>query len=570
MNRKQKIRIGDLLVQHKIIAETQLTQALAEQKKSGRKLGRVLVDMGFVEEEQLLEFLARQLSTQLIDLKHFKFKPETVRLLPETHARRFRAIVLAQGREDILVGMADPTDIFAFDELSRILKKPVRAALVREADLLLAIDLVYRRTQEISSLAEELGEELAQGDYDLAQLAADESISDAPVIKLLQTLFQDAVQVTASDIHIEPDENVLRIRQRVDGVLQEQIIEGKRIASALVTRLKLMSGLDISEKRLPQDGRFSIAVGNKTLDVRVSTMPVQYGESVVMRLLDQSASLLALDKLGMPPDMLPRFERLINRPSGMVLVTGPTGSGKTTTLYSALNTINNEEVKIITVEDPVEYRLPRINQVQVNTKIGLDFARVLRTALRQDPDIIMVGEMRDQETAEIGLRAAMTGHLVLSTLHTNDAIATVNRLLDMGAEGYLIATALDAVIAQRLVRRICDSCTIEAQPDTHQTAWLGAQLGTAYNGQHTFRQGAGCTYCNGTGYRGRIGVYELLEMDDKLTDALRRNDSAAFARAAQEREAFRPLLQCALDYAIQGVTSLDEVIRLAGGVEEHP
>lgn len=568
MNRRQKIRIGELLVQHKAISEQQLQEALAEQKRSGRKLGRVLIDMGFITEDEMLQILARQLGTQLIDLKHFKFKPEVVRVLPETHARRFRAIVLADRPQDMLVGMVDPTDIFAYDELSRILKKPVQAALVREADLLRAIDLVYRRTQEITTLAEELGEELAQGDYDLEQLAADEGSSDAPVIKLLQTLFEDAVQVGASDIHIEPDETVLRLRQRVDGLLQEQVLEGKRIASALVTRLKLMSGLDISEKRLPQDGRFSIRVKNKMLDVRLSTMPVQHGESVVMRLLDQSASMMELTELGMPAQMLPRFERLIQRPSGMVLVTGPTGSGKTTTLYSVLNRINREEVKIITVEDPVEYRLPRINQVQVHPRIGLDFARVLRTALRQDPDVIMVGEMRDQETVEIGLRAAMTGHLVFSTLHTNNAIATVNRLLDMGAQGYLVATALNAVIAQRLVRRVCDSCNREYRPGAHERAWLAAQLGPEKADGLVFQRGAGCTYCNNTGYRGRIGVYELLEMDENLINALRRNDAEGFARAAREHASYRPLLHCALDYAIEGVTSLDEVIRLTGGIEE--
>jgi len=569
MSRRQKIRIGDLLVQNKVIAESQLMQALAEQKKTGRKLGRVLIDMGFLDEDRLLEFLAQQLGTQLIDLKHFKFKAETVRLLPETHARRFRALVLAESQKDVLVGMADPTDIFAYDELARLLKKPVRAALVREADLLLAIDLVYRRTAEISTLAGELGDELAAGDYDLAQLAGGDALTDAPVIKLLKTLFEDALQVGASDIHIEPDEKVLRIRQRVDGVLQEQILDSARIAGALVTRLKLMSGLDISEKRLPQDGRFSIKVKHDTLDVRLSTMPVQYGESVVMRLLNQAAGLLPLEQLGMPEELRRRFERLIKRPSGMVLVTGPTGSGKTTTLYSALNAINNEEVKIITVEDPVEYRLPRISQVQVHRRIGLDFARVLRTALRQDPDVLMVGEMRDEETVEIGLRAAITGHLVFSTLHTNDAVATVTRLLDMGAAGYLLASAVHAVLAQRLVRRVCDSCTIEHKPTPQQQAWIAAQLGGAPSAETTFRRGQGCTYCNNSGYRGRIGVYELLEFDAAMTDALRRADSGAFVAAATQHAGYRPLVQSALAYAMEGVTSLDEVLRLTGDMDEE-
>ncbi len=568
MSQRQKVRIGDLLVQHKVIAEHQLVQALAEQKKSGRKLGRVLIELGFLEEKQLLEFLAQQLDIQLVDLKHYQFRPEVVRLLPETHARRYRAIVLGEGRDGLLVGMADPTDIFAYDELARLLKKNLRIALVRESDLLRAIDIVYRRTEEISTLAEELGQELMQGDFDLNTLVESEGVVDAPVIKLLQSVFEDATQVGASDIHIEPDEHVLRIRQRVDGVLHEQIIEGKRITSALVTRLKLMSQLDISEKRLPQDGRFTIRVKDRTIDVRVSTMPIQYGESVVMRLLDQSATLMQLESLGMPGEMLPAYLRVSQRNSGMLLVTGPTGSGKTTTLYATLARINDPETKIITVEDPVEYRLPRISQVQINPKIGLDFARVLRSALRQDPDVIMVGEMRDRETAEIGLRAAMTGHLVLSTLHTNDAVSTVTRLLDMGAQGFMLAAALQAVIAQRLVRRVCEYCGEAHELDTHQRAWLASHIGGHAAGNFKSRLGAGCTYCNNTGYRGRIGVYELLEFDDALTEALRRGDADAFAHAAAQRAEFRPLIRHAIDIAEAGVTSINEAMRLSGGIDE--
>ncbi|MFU8876787.1 MAG: GspE/PulE family protein [Wenzhouxiangellaceae bacterium] len=565
---RQKIRLGDLLVEKKIISEQQLQQALAEQKQSGHKLGRVLVQLGFIGEEELLEFLGHQLSMPIVDLKHYKFRPQTVRLLPEQHARRYRAIVLSEKGEELVVGMADPTNLFAYDELRRILKKPLSVALVRETDLLRAIDIVYRRTEEISTLAEELGEELSDSDYDLAELDSETTAEDAPVIKLLRSMFEDAIQIGASDIHIEPDEAVVRIRQRVDGELQEQIIEGRRIASALVTRLKLMAALNISEKRLPQDGRFSIRVRQRRIDVRLSTMPIQYGESVVMRLLDQSAGLLDLEKLGIPEQMLPKIIRLVERQSGMMLVTGPTGSGKTTTLYAGLNRINTPEVKIITVEDPVEYRLPRINQVQVHPKIGLDFARVLRTGLRQDPDIIMVGEMRDRETVEIGLRAAMTGHLVLSTLHTNNAIDTVIRLLDMGAEGFMVATSLNAVIAQRLVRRVCDSCGQQHHPDVHQKAWLAEQLSAQQVEDAAFRHGAGCAYCSNTGYRGRIGVYELLEIDEPLAEALRRQDTSAFVAAARRQKGFRSFVLNALDYALEGITTIDEVIRLAGGVDE--
>jgi len=562
----RKIRLGDLLVQEKVISETQLQQALTEQKKTGRKLGRTLVELGFLDEDQLLDFLSRQLQVPFIDLRRYMYKAEMVRKLPETLARRFRAIVLDDSREEVLVGMADPMDIFAYDELARILKRPVQMAVVREAGLLHVIDMVYRRTEEISSLAEELGQEMSDSAIDLAALAQGEEVADAPVVRLLQTLFEDAVQVKASDIHIEPDENLLRIRQRVDGVLQEQVMKERHIAPAVVLRLKLMAGLDISEKRLPQDGRFNIKVKNRSIDVRLSTMPVQYGESVVMRLLDQSAGILSLDHLGMPDVLLERFRKLIHRPHGMVLVTGPTGSGKTTTLYAALSELNQADRKIITVEDPVEYRLARINQVQVHTKIGLTFASVLRTALRQDPDIILVGEMRDQETAQIGLRAAMTGHLVMSTLHTNDAITTANRLLDMGAEGYLVAASLLGVIAQRLVRQVCDRCTEDYRPSDQERVWLGEVLGARAE-LAEFRHGRGCPHCNNTGYRGRLGIFELLEIDRAMGDALRRCDTAQFAHAAEASATFRPLVRAALDYAMAGVTSLEEVLRVAGEVE---
>ncbi len=559
---RKKIRIGDLLVEHKVISEGQLHAALAEQKKSGRKLGRTLIEQGFISEDQLLEFLSRQLQLPFIDLKHYRYKPETVRLVPETMARRYRAIALDASRDPILVGMADPTDIFGFDELSRVLKRPIRQAVVRESDLLRTIDLVYRKTDEITSLAEELSEELSDTDFDLAELSQTDDVSEAPVVRLLQSIFEDAVQVGASDIHIEPDESVLRIRQRIDGVLQEQVMKEKRIAGALVTRLKLMSGLNISEKRLPQDGRFNIRVKERSIDVRLSTMPIQYGESVVMRLLDQSGGILDLEAVGMPEVILRRFRRNIHKPHGLVLVTGPTGSGKSTTLYAALSELNAPEKKIITVEDPVEYRLPRISQVQVNPRIGLTFASVLRSALRQDPDIVLVGEMRDQETAEIGLRAALTGHLVLSTLHTNDAVSTAIRLVDMGIPGYLVATALEGVVAQRLVRRICDSCTTDYQPNTHEAIWLknfvGEDAGTV-----ALKQGMGCPHCNNTGYRGRIGVFELLEIDDRMADALRRDDTSAFAHAVRSSGHFRSLAHHALELAGRGITTLEEVMRVA-------
>ena len=566
---RKKIRLGDLLVEKGLITNDQLMSSLAAQKKTGQKLGRTLITSGLVTEEEMLELLSAQLQIPFIDLKQYSYDAETIQIIPETLARRFRVVSLKKNPDgSLLVAMADPTDIFAYDDLTKLLKCHVHLAVSRESEIMSTIDLVYRRTSEISHLAEELGDELAETDIDLQELVQGEDVANAPVVKLLQSIFEDAVQVGASDIHIEPDESVLRIRTRVDGVLQEQVMKEKRIASALVSRLKLMAGLNISERRIPQDGRFNVRVRDRSIDVRLSTMPIQNGESVVMRLLDQSGNALILDQLGMDPELLAHFRKNINRPHGMILVTGPTGSGKTTTLYAALSELNKAEKKIITVEDPVEYRLPRINQVQVNSKIGLDFATVLRAALRQDPDIVLVGEMRDQETTSIGLRASITGHMVLSTLHTNDAISTVNRLIDMGAEGFLVATALRAVLAQRLVRKICKNCITEYTPDTQEKAWLATLLGDKTEGVK-FSHGHGCPQCNNTGYSGRLGVFEFLEIDDELADDLRREDSAAFAKHAKASASFRPFSRHAMDYATRGITSLEEVIRVTGMIEEE-
>ncbi len=566
MNVKKKIRLGDLLVEGRKISEAQLEEALSEQKRSGRKLGQVLVDSGMIGEEAILQTLSEQLKLPFVDLLHYKFNPEIVRLIPETYARRFRAIALVRDDKSVLVGMSDPTNIFAYDELSRILDRPLRLAVVKESDLQKTLDTVYRKTEQISGFAEKLSTELAQGDIDLRQLAESADVTEAPVVRMLQSMFEDAVQIGASDIHVEPDESVLRIRQRVDGILQEHIVNETRIAPALVLRLKLMAGLDISEKRLPQDGRFSLRVNDRNIDVRMSTMPIQHGESAVMRLLDQTGGLRNMDQLGMPDAMRARVEALVQRPHGMILVTGPTGSGKTTTLYAALQLLNTSENKIITVEDPVEYRVPRLNQIQVYAEIGRTFGRVLRSALRHDPDIILIGEMRDEETAEIGIRAAMTGHMVLSTLHTNDALSTVNRLLDMGIKSYLLASSLHAILAQRLVRRICLSCIQPAQPDARESIWLKSFKDMPMD-MNAFRKGAGCAHCNQTGYSGRIGVYELLEFHRELSDTLAHADGAEFFRVARQAEGFEPLERVALRNALNGVTTVAEVMRISADLD---
>ncbi|MFM5555604.1 MSHA fimbrial ATPase MshE [Aeromonas veronii] len=559
-----KMRLGDLLVQEQIISDDQLQLALQQQRQTGRKLGTTLIDLGFISEVQLLQFLARQLDVPFFDLNNLTIDAAAVPLLPEVQARRYRALAVNLTDDKVTVAMSDPADLSALDAVAALLSPRIMVlAVAREGQLLEYFDRLYRRTREIESFAEQLQEEYQDSGFELgsSNLGANDE-GEATVAKLLRSLFEDAVQVGASDIHIEPDEKVLRIRQRIDGILHENILNEVRIAQALVLRLKLVAGLDISEKRLPQDGRFNMKVRGRDVDVRMSTMPVQYGESVVMRLLDQSSGILSLTETGMPPEILTRFRRQLKRPHGMILVTGPTGSGKTTTLYGALSELNQSSNKIITVEDPVEYRLSRVNQVQVNPKIGLTFSNVLRSTLRQDPDILLVGEMRDNETVEIGLRGAITGHLVLTTLHTNDAVTSALRLIDMGAPGYLVASALRAVVAQRLVRRVCEHCVEEKAPDEGQATWLTVLSGEAA-GQHTYHKGRGCQSCNFTGYSGRIGVYELLELDQPMMDALRRNDAEGFAKAARQHEHYRPLALTALDYARQGITSVDEVLRLA-------
>lgn len=564
---RQRLRLGELLIQARLISQATLEEALAEQRRSGHKLGRILVDLGFVDENELLKFLAGQLRLPLVDLRQLRIRTDLTPLLPEGLARRHRALVLDETSAGALrVAFADPTDLQAYDAVRQQLRRDIEPVLVRESDLLRTLDLVYRHTDEISTLAEQLGAELGGGDFDLAQLG-EETLGDAPVARLLQTLFEDAVQMRASDIHIEPEEALLRIRQRIDGVLHEQVLEGRRVATAVVTRLKLMAGVDISEKRLPQDGRFSIRVQDRLLDVRLATLPTQSGETVVLRILDPVHDLHPLEDLGMPEGLRMRLARHIQSPHGLIVVTGPTGGGKSTTLYSILQKINRPEVKIITVEDPVEYRLARVSQIQVNPRIELGFARVLRTALRQDPDVLMVGEIRDEETMEVALRAALMGHLVLSTLHTNDAPATLERLLSMGARGYLLAAALRAVLAQRLLRRVCEGCRVPDDLNPALRAWLEAHHVPT---DATFVRGRGCALCANSGHRGRIGVFEYLEIDEGLAEALREERATEFRVRAGHQPWYHPLLKAGLDLAREGRTTLSEVLRLSGETELAP
>ncbi|MFP4561447.1 MAG: GspE/PulE family protein [Thiohalorhabdus sp.] len=567
MAKLKKIRLGDLLVKHGVLSEAQLGEALRIQQESGKKLGEILVEQGLISEEDLLELLADQLDVEVVDLGQYRVDPDAAHALSESLARRFRALPLKRKSDGTYqVAMADPTDVMALDHLEQFLGAEVEPAVVSEAALLRALDRVYTRSHEMSSLADEIDAELGD-DSQRGLPEVDPGSEEAPVARLINSLFTQAVRMGTSDIHVEPDENSLLIRCRIDGVLQERMRAERQVAETVVSRLKLMAELDIAERRLPQDGRFRITVKGHRIDVRLSTMPTQNGEAAVMRLLDQSAGLIGLEELGMEEDVRRRFERLVRVPHGMVLVTGPTGSGKTTTLYAALNRINDTGQKIITVEDPVEYRLPLVSQVQVNPRIDLTFARVLRSILRQDPDTVMVGEIRDQETGSIAIRAALTGHLVFSTLHTNDAPGTVTRLIDMGLEPFLVASSLRGVVAQRLVRRICPTCKVEHRPSP--TVLQGLGLDPVEAEGTVFYRGEGCAECNNTGFRGRVGIYELMEVDAGVREAIGRNDRAEVERALEAQEAHRTLRESGLEKVRAGVTSLEEVLRVTAEDQEY-
>lgn len=563
LRNRAKLRLGDMLVAQGVITQAQLSGALAEQKRSGRRLGSVLIEDLAVSEDRIAQALSQQLKLQYIELTFDMVNPRVVKLLPEAVARKLRVLPIDEAGAFIRVGMADPTDYQALDDAQRSIGRELDPVVVTDTRLNAVLDRLYSKSEEITGLAKELGLEVGAPVDDPAAAALGATVDDAPVAKLLQTLFEDALRSRASDIHVEPQERKLQIRFRVDGALIIHTEADSRIAPAVVQRLKLMSGLDIAERRLPQDGRFVARVRNQPVDMRISTMPTQYGESAVLRLLPQQGGVLSIDKIGMPTAMLVRVRQALSQAHGMLLVTGPTGSGKTTTLYAALAELNSPEAKIITVEDPVEYRLPGINQVQVNEKIGLSFATVLRSTLRQDPDIVLVGEMRDRDTVETGLRAAMTGHMVLSTLHTNDAISTPLRLLDMGAARYLVATSLQLVLAQRLVRAVCPECRQPHAASAQETAFLRAMIG-AEGSLDGLAHGSGCGNCNGSGYLGRLGVYELLDMNQEVVTAFNTEDPQKYLAAARRAIGPHSLARHACELVLSGQTTAAEAMRVVG------
>ena len=555
-------QIGAALVAAGYLTQQNLDKALAEQVQSGRLLGRVLVDNKYVTDEQMAMTIAAQQGLSFVDLRRYEVDLELVKTLTEIQVRRYSAIILEDNGDSYLVGLVNPTNLRTQDELSNLLGRPIIASVITLDQFNKTVDRSFRKTDQIDEYANELKLDLERDNnvVDLNQIMGSIGDVEAPVIKLLQTIFEEAVQMRASDVHIEPQETKLVVRYRIDGILHAQVDTDIRIATALMVRLKLLSGMDISEKRLPQDGRLLIKTGSDNIDIRMSTVPTQYGESAVMRLLIQTQGLLDIKRSGMPPDLMKRFRKLIRNSHGIVLVTGPTGSGKTTTLYGALEELNTPKVKILTVEDPVEYRISGINQVQVNEKVDLTFARLLRSFLRQDPDILLVGEIRDEETAQIAARAAMTGHLVLSSLHTNDAVSTPVRLLDMGVPGYIVASTLLGVISQLLLRLVCTYCSEPYQPNHEELEWMKHFVEKDVVSKASFSHGKGCTRCNGMGFSGRTGIFELLEMTPLLSEAIHKADPLHFESLARTQMADKSLVHRALELVFQGKTTVSEAM----------
>ena len=555
--------LGEALIEQGWLTPKQLSDALQEQKRSGQKLGQVLIDNNFVSDEQIAKVLAAQQNLPFIDIKRFTIQRDKARLLGEMQARKYRAILLEERKDTYLVAVSDPFNLAAQDALSALLKRPIEYAVVANDQLSATIERIYLKDEQLDEFARAIESDIDR-DFNIINLNRISTTVDdaeAPVVKLLQTVFREAAQLRASDIHVEAQEKKLVVRFRIDGALHTHAEADLKIAPPLVVKLKLMAGLDIAEKRLPQDGRISVRVDeSRQLDIRMSTMPTQYGESVVLRILMQSQGIRDLEALGMSDDVYKRFQTAINTPNGIVLATGPTGSGKTTTLYGALTQLNSPEVKILTVEDPVEYRIGGINQVQVNDKIGLTFPHVLRSFLRQDPDVLLVGEIRDSETAEIAVRAAMTGHLVLSTLHTNDSVSTPARLMDMGIPGYLIATTLRAVLSQRLLRLVCTECAKPYDLTSDEKEWIQHYYGDIPQ-DAKLQHGAGCQHCNGSGYSGRIGIYELLDMTQELSLALHTGDPVQFEAVARKQIGHGSLMHQGFVLAFEGRTTVSEVIK---------
>jgi type IV pilus assembly protein PilB len=553
--------IAQKLMEARLVDESALAKAIQQQKNLGGTLTSHLVKIGAVAEADLLAFLSRLYSAPSIDLKNYEPDPTLTKLIPGELATKFMALPVARSGRRLVVAMANPNNIFALDDIKFITGYDVEANVATEEMIKKAIDRAYDSAGTMADVMKGIEEDLSVVEED-DSVEADAGIAaaeEAPIVKLVNSLIADAVRKGASDIHIEPYEKQLRVRFRIDGVMQEMMAPPFKFKAAIISRLKIMAELDIAERRVPQDGRIKLKVMNRTIDLRVSSLPTIFGEKIVMRILDKSNLNIDLEKLGLEPLAWKSFLSAISNPYGMVLVTGPTGSGKTTTLYSALSRINTPEVNVMTAEDPVEYNLDGINQVLVHEGIGLTFAAALRAFLRQDPNIIMVGEIRDFETASIAVKAALTGHLVLSTLHTNDAPSAIGRLIDMGVEPFLVSSSVNLILAQRLVRRVCVACKRKIEVNSEILREL--QLSPQEAAKAQLSDGKGCVECNNTGYRGRQGVYEVMPMSPRLRDLLLERASAAEVKTTAIEEGMLTLRRDALEKLKRGITTAEEVLK---------
>ena len=566
MNYRKKIRLGDVLMSRGLINQNQLNMALKEQKEKGRMLGEMLVELGYVTQEKINDILCEMLNIEFIDLQVEEPEENVRDLIPEEVMRKYTLVPMRYDKNNagvIQVAMADPMNILAMDDINIITGKQVAPYLANASDIRAYFDRVFGKKQA-QNIAEMYKKEqgLVQEESEEEKLRK-EDVENAPIVQLVNSIIEQAARQRASDIHIEPFEESIRVRYRVDGVLREVIEYDKSLLGAITARLKIMSGMDISEKRKPQDGRITIIVDNREYDIRVSNLPTVYGEKVVMRLASKEGFKKQKSDLGFTPTDLVKFDNILKNPHGIILVTGPTGSGKSTTLYTALSSLNSEEVNIITVEDPVEANIDGINQVQVNNKADMTFANALRSILRQDPDIIMIGEIRDSETAEIAVRASITGHLVVSTLHTNSTANSISRLADMGVEPYLIADSLVGIIAQRLVRRLC-----ECKKPRLATAEEKEELAVDPSEDIVLYEPCGCKMCDNTGYKGRIGIYEIMTITPKIKSMIARGKSADEIKEQAIEEGMSTLKASAAKYVLDGTTSMSEMVKVTYEVEK--
>lgn len=553
-------KFADFLLKEGFLNEQQLDEAAATAQRTGKKLEEQLLELHYLDENALHQALSKFYNMPFIDVGTYQIDPELKAKFPERIARQSQAILLKDQGGSYLVGISHPENILIRDEIQRNLNKRVEYALVAEKDVTHIIDLLYRKTKQILEIAENFNAVKFQTSD--RTVAVDDTLSN-----LLNLILEDAVQVHASDIHIEPETNFIRLRFRIYGFLQEHIIHNKAILTGIIQCLKINAHLDISERFLPQEGGFRYQMREKEIDARLSIIPTEHGESAVIRLLDKASGLISLEQLGMDGNLLENFKRLLHRSNGMIWVTGPTGSGKSTTLYAALNKLNDASKKIISIEDPIEYQIPRVVQVQANDNVGLTFSRFITAVLRQDPDIIMVGEVRDQETAEVAVRAALTGHLVLSTLHTYDSISTIHRLMDMGMAEFLLAATVRGILAQRLVRKLCKRCCIDSPATEAELAWLTHFDPAVRKEYATFKTSKGCIYCNNTGYQGRTGVFELLILNEEMAKALNDKDADTFRSLAQQALKGNFLVNDAIKLVKAGITSIDEILRVIGEVQ---